>query len=106
MEKSVFAGVKRNSLTFEDITKLHNGEVLKQQVSDRFFKSLTNLNISIKSMEIEVRKTNPKLLYNNFYYPPIINNQEREFSKEQQLLKFGQQINRNLGNRIKRLKFK
>lgn len=46
VEKSVFAGVPRNSISFSDLQKLQNGETLTITGKDRFYKSLINLDIS------------------------------------------------------------
>jgi hypothetical protein len=106
VERSIFAGVTRNSLSFKEIKSLQNGETLTIKPTDRFFKSLLNLTISIKSLDAEIKKNNPKLLHDNFYYPPIINNDVRDVVKENILLKVGRSLNKHLNNRIKRLKMK
>ena len=106
VEKSVFAGVTRDSLSFESIQKIQKGEVLKLEAPDRFFRSLQALNISIRALDLEIRKNNPKLLHDNFYYPNVINNEIRDTNKEISLLKLGHLINKNLRARIKKLKMK
>ena len=42
VEKSVFAGVPRNSLTFNEIKAIFNGEIITINVDNRFFKSFNN----------------------------------------------------------------
>ena len=59
-ERSIFAGVKRNSLSYEDINKLARGENVPVQHQTRFFKSLNNLSIKIKSVDIHIVKNNHK----------------------------------------------
>jgi hypothetical protein len=75
IEKSVCAGVTRDSLTFNQIKKLQNGEILTVDTEDRFYKSLLNLNIKINKQNMNIVKNNPKKLINNFYYPLTINQQ-------------------------------
>ena len=48
----MFAGVKRNSLNFNEIIDLYQGIVLHKEIDYRFYKSFNNLNISIKSANI------------------------------------------------------
>lgn len=73
-EYSVFSGVPRNSLTFEEVKTIYNGEIITKNISNRFFKSFTSLNISIKDTKISVANTNHKKLINNIYFPPVIHN--------------------------------
>lgn len=56
VERSIFAGVTRNSLSFKEIKSLQNGETLTIKPTDRFSKSLLNLTISIKSLDAEIKK--------------------------------------------------
>jgi hypothetical protein len=74
IEKSVFAGVPRNSLTFNQIKAIFNGEIVTINVDNRFFKSFKNLNIDIKNTFITIKNTNDKTLLNNEYFPIKINN--------------------------------
>lgn len=70
---SVFSGVPRNSLTFEEVKLIFNGQSITKNISNRFFKSLTNLKISIKDTTITIKNTNQKELVNNIYLPIKIN---------------------------------
>lgn len=72
IEKSVFAGVIRDSLTFNEIKKIFNGKTIEKETSTRFYKSLKNLNITIKNIKISIKKNNTKLLLNNNYIPITI----------------------------------
>lgn len=76
VEKSVFAGVTRDSLSFNDIKRLQNGETLKLEATDRFYKSLLNLNIKIQSHNMHIIQNNNKTLINNIYYPITVNYKE------------------------------
>ena len=73
-DKSVFAGVKRDSLSFKDIEKIYNGEVLTTQVNERLFKSFKNLNLSFEERVLHLKKNNLKPLVDNVYLPPHIEN--------------------------------
>jgi hypothetical protein len=71
---SVFAGVQRNTLTFNEIIKLANGETLTKKIDARFYKSLNNLNIKIiKDIIITIKQNNNKTLINNRYVPKHLN---------------------------------
>jgi hypothetical protein len=74
LEKSVFAGIPRNSLTFNQIKAIFNGEIFTINVSNRFFKSFNHLSITIKDTKISIKNTNDKVKINNEYLPIIINN--------------------------------
>jgi hypothetical protein len=74
IEKSVFAGVKRDSLIFSEIIDLYEGFKIHKTVDNRFYKSFTDLNISIKSANISIKKSDNKLLVDNIYLPPHIEN--------------------------------
>jgi hypothetical protein len=73
-EFSVFAGVPRNSLTFEEVKSIFEGQVITKNISNRFYKSFTDLNITIKDTKISIKNTSTKELINNNYYPPKIHN--------------------------------
>lgn len=73
VEKSVFAGVPRDSLTFEEIKNIFMGETITKNVSNRFFKSFNDLNIDIKNTFITIKNTVDKDLKNNIYLPIQIN---------------------------------
>jgi hypothetical protein len=72
--KSVFAGVPRNSLSFEEIRNIFEGETITKNISNRFFKSFKNLSITIKDTKISIKNTNDKVLFKNEYKPIVINN--------------------------------
>lgn len=74
IEQSVFAGVKRNSLSFNELIELSNGSTIHRNIDSRFYKSFTNLNISIKSANISIHKSDRKELVDNIYLPPHIIN--------------------------------
>jgi len=74
IEASVFAGVKRNSLTFNEIIDLYQGLTIHKTIDNRFYKSFNSLNISIKSANISITKSDRKVLVDNIYLPPHIIN--------------------------------
>jgi hypothetical protein len=74
VEASVFAGVERNSLTFNEIIELLKGNTLHKTIDNRFYKSFNSLNISIKSANISIQKSDRKLLVDNNYIPLHIEN--------------------------------
>lgn len=74
VEKSVFAGVPRDSLSINEIKDIFMGETITKEVDNRFFKSFSNLSITIKNTKITIQNTNEKELINNNYLPIQINN--------------------------------
>lgn len=82
IEKSVFAGIERNSITFKDIINIFKGETLYREVPVRFFKSLSNLNISIKSFKVSLKFNPDKILVNNNYYPKEIHKLDHPFKTQ------------------------
>lgn len=71
---SVFSGVPRNSLTFEEVKSIFEGQVITKEIPNRFYKSFKSLNITIKDTTILVKNTSFKQLINNVYLPPKIFN--------------------------------
>lgn len=71
--KTVFAGVKRDSLTFDQILDLKNNKQITVKNDNRFFKSLNDLNIKIKSTFTNIKQNNDKILVGNEYLPKHIN---------------------------------
>ena len=67
IQKSVWAGVSRDTLTFADIVNLYNKNILTKTIDSRFFKSLIKLNIIIKSIKINIRFNPHKQLLDNNY---------------------------------------
>ena len=67
IEKSVFAGIKRDSLTFEEIISLFKGETITKIAKERRFKSMKHFNIKSKNISTHIfYKPNKKL--DNYYY--------------------------------------
>ena len=57
-EFSVFSGVPRNSLSFDEIIRIYKGESIIKTINSRFYKSFTNLTISIKDTKTTIKNTN------------------------------------------------
>ena len=73
-EFSVFSGVPRNSLSFEEVKSIFEGKTIVKTIPNRFYKSFKSLNITIKDTKITIKNTSHKKLINNIYYPPVMNN--------------------------------
>jgi len=75
VEKSLFAGVPRDSLTFKEVKFIFEGDKIKKNIPLRFYKSFKDLSIKIKSdLEMILTRSNDKKLVNNQYIPININN--------------------------------
>jgi len=75
IEKSVFAGVPRDTLTLKEIKSIFEGNQIKKQIPLRFYKSFKDLSIKIKSdLEMVLTRSNDKKLVNNHYIPMNIDN--------------------------------
>jgi hypothetical protein len=71
---SVFSGVERNSLTFEEISKIGNGFTIVKQTPLRIYKNIHNLNLQIRDSLSTTIKFNPnKSLDCNRFLPIKIN---------------------------------
>lgn len=66
---TVFAGVKRNSISFKDLIDLHLGKEISIINDSRFYKSLSKLSISILPSKSILNRNNDKPLLNNVYHP-------------------------------------
>ena len=73
IDKSVFAGVTRDSLTFEEVKEIYNGKIINKDIPVRFYKTFDNLSINIKSSHITIKFEPDKVLMNNEYLPKNIN---------------------------------
>jgi len=72
---SIFSGIERNSLTWNEVEQIANGFTIIKNSPIRFFKNFNTLNINIKNSMITSIVFNPrKRLIENFYKPMRINN--------------------------------
>ena len=67
------------------------GKTIIKTIPNRFYKSLNDLNISIKDSTITIKNTNEKELLNNKYLPPVLingyhNTQKTLFNKFRNLI--------------------
>lgn len=69
VERSIFTGVQRNSLTFKEITNIAKGNYLVKKINTQFFKSFNNMNIRISDTSLTIKRSENKLLKNNKYIP-------------------------------------
>ena len=58
-EKSVFAGVPRNSLSYRDIIHMSKGGEIHVKPQTRFFKSFIHFNITIKHVNLSSPPLHP-----------------------------------------------
>ena len=71
---SVFSGVERNSLTWNEIELIAEGITIEKQSPAKFYKNLENLNINIKNnLKTSIVFNTRKQLLNNRYLPIKIN---------------------------------
>jgi hypothetical protein len=68
-EKSVFAGVPRNTIKSAELEYLSMGGSLNKPVNDKFFKSMKNLKMKILNSSVNIKANNQKILKDNRYYP-------------------------------------
>jgi hypothetical protein len=73
IENSTIAGIDRNTISFDKIQDLFCGITITKFIPIRFFKSLNNLTISIKSTHITIDNKCNKILINNKYFPIHLN---------------------------------
>jgi DNA polymerase family B len=71
---SIFSGVQRNTVTWDEIVKIANGFTVIKNSKVRFFKNFNDLNILIKNdLKITIEFKSKKILINNWYQPIKIN---------------------------------
>lgn len=71
---SIFSGIERNSLTWNEIEQIAKGFTIVKTTPIRFFKNFNNLNIIIKNqLKTSVIFQPRKKIVNNEYLPMIIN---------------------------------
>jgi hypothetical protein len=87
IKSSVFAGVKRDSLTLNQIKHLYKGGEIDITIPTKFIKSLKNLSIKIKDIDITIKANREKKLIGNIYYPLHINHYEVKFNFIERLIR-------------------
>jgi hypothetical protein len=78
-DSSTFAGVPKDTLTFDEVNSIHNGIPLVRKLKDRFNKSFNSLSIKTQSnVKLEVSNKRDKELINNVYIPKTVNLSEKQ----------------------------
>jgi hypothetical protein len=96
---STFAGVEKNTLTFNEVLRINKGEIIEKGVKDRFMKSFTTLDIKTqKDLHIKINNNRDKLLIKNDYRPLTIDNSDLNNLHDSKI--------QNIVNRFYRLKKK
>lgn len=101
IEKSVYAGVERDTLSFQDILNISNGDILDSTAKSRFYKSIANLKISIKDVKTSIQINSSKELIDNKYYPVHISYVEDVNKSGEQLHEMLQTIDKSYNKIIK-----
>lgn len=70
---SVFSGVERNSLTWNEIESIANGNIIHKTVSNRFYKDFKSLSIAINISKLSIKFDTFKILKHNIYQPIKLN---------------------------------
>jgi hypothetical protein len=94
IERSVFAGVKRNSLSFNTVSSIFNGETIIIKNSSRFYRSFKDLVIKIKPSKIAIQMNHDKKLVNNKYIPLNIYNLNHDLDNRSLFTRLKNRINR------------
>jgi hypothetical protein len=68
IEKSVIAGVKRDSIKFKDIKNIFEGEIITQTTNNSFFKNINKLEIQVKDISTSISFKPYKALDSNLKY--------------------------------------
>ncbi len=109
---SVWAGVPRNSLTWEQIEILANGGTIKIFRKGQFIQSLMNLRVYIKDTSLTIKANIDKILEDNRYISkdifvkgkPINENNKRLYAKLlKQVIKQGASAHKDRHSRHQRL---
>lgn len=80
IDKSVWAGVERDSITFDEIRSLAKAEVIQKESKPRFHRNISDLSLTIKPVKFKVNRAllpkglhkGLKRLVNNQYLPPVV----------------------------------
>jgi len=98
IEKSVIAGVKRDSISFDEITRIFNGEVITKDIPNRFNKSVKDLNIIIKDTTVSIDNNSYKTRKDNIYLPLYVN------TIDNKMIVFINRFINKIINKIKKIK--
>lgn len=71
--KTIFSGLVRNSLTWEEVVRMSKGETILKEIPAQFMKNLSKLEISILHKWVEIKFKSDKILKDNQFLPIEIN---------------------------------
>jgi hypothetical protein len=71
---SVFSGIDRDSLTFDEVRNIFNGVVLTKTSKERFVKTFKTLQIKVITINISINFNPFKELLDNVYQPVTVHN--------------------------------
>jgi hypothetical protein len=78
-DSSTFAGVPKDTLSFEEVNLIHEGTPLVRNLKDRFTKSFNSLNIKTQTnVKLEISNKRDKELIHNEYLPKTVNLLEKQ----------------------------
>jgi hypothetical protein len=69
---TVFAGIKRDFLTWEQFEDMSNSKTIEVKLPNVFTHNFKSLSISINERVLKIKKSDSKILLNNKYYPKHI----------------------------------
>lgn len=70
--KTVFSGISKKKLNWEDFEKMSKGEIINVTMPNVFTHNFKELSISLNERILNIRKSDSKLLINNKYFPKNI----------------------------------
>lgn len=79
IEMSVFAGARRDTITFNEIKQISKGNIIEKTYDDVFIRSFNKMEISIKERSIKLKISTDKSILNNNYISPYISNINNQF---------------------------
>ena len=71
---------RRNSVAFQDIIRIFNGEIITKGISNRFYKNLKGLNITIKDAIVTIDNNCYKTRDGNIYLPLHVNTKDNNIT--------------------------
>jgi DNA polymerase type B, organellar and viral len=94
INKSVFSGIERDSLTFDEVEKIVDGLTITKNIENRFYKSFINLDVTIRPTKITIKQNNNKKLVNNLYLPLTVFNLNNALDNRSKFIKFANKIHK------------
>lgn len=72
VEKSVISGVKKDTVSFQEIEDVYNGKTIVKDIPVRFFKSMNTMDVKVDSTKTSLFMNNRKPLVDGIYQAPNI----------------------------------